>query len=125
MSHQLAGVVVGSITELKARQTVKIGEIREALVADGIASLDKQAAVLGLSRSTAWTIIKTNHKSSGISAAVLARMLASPRLSPRVRTKINEYIEEKCAGYYGGDKKRLQRFIDHATTTRLGVSGCL
>jgi hypothetical protein len=112
MSHQMAGAVVSSITRLKARQTAKIGEIREALIADGFTTVDQQAAVLGLSRSTTWTIIKSSHKKSGISPAVLARMLASPGLSPRVRDKINEYIEEKSAGLYGDSNHCLRRFAD-------------
>jgi hypothetical protein len=105
MFHQTLGVVVGSVAELKARQTAKIGEIRGALVADGVFGLDKQAAVLGLSRSTTWTIVKSTHKSSGLSAAVLARMLASPHLSRPVRAIINEYIHEKGAGLYGHSQR--------------------
>jgi hypothetical protein len=104
--HQMPEVVVGSVAELKARQTAKIREIRMALVADGVFSLDNQAAVLGLSRSTTWTIIKSSHKSSGLSAAVLSRMLASPRLSHAVRTILNEYIHEKSAGLYDPSRTR-------------------
>jgi hypothetical protein len=111
MSHQMAAVV-GSISKLKARQTAKISEIREALLADGFSTVDQQAAVLGLSRSTTWTIIKSSHKKSGLSPAILARMLASPRLSPRVRAKIIEYIEEKSAGLYGDNEHCLRRFVD-------------
>jgi hypothetical protein len=110
MSHQMAGVVA-SVAELKARQRAKIGEIREALVADGFSSLDQQAAVLGLSRSTTWTIVKACHKSSGLSASVLSRMLASPALSPRVRAKIIEYIDQKIAGAYGSSKHGLHNFV--------------
>jgi hypothetical protein len=114
MSHQTAGVVC-SVAELKARQTAKIGEIRGALISDGFDHLDQQAEALGLSRSTTWTILKATHKSSGLSASVLSRMLASPRLSPRVRAKINEYIDQKSAGLYGGSKQCLRRFVDRVS----------
>jgi len=113
MSYDTAGVTVGSLAVMKARQAVKLREIREALVADGFAALDEQAEVLGLSRSTTWTIVNGNHKSSGLSAAILNRMLLATRLRPRLRVKILEYVEEKSAGHYGGNRVRLQKFIDH------------
>jgi hypothetical protein len=43
-------------------QSAKIKEVGEALVATGHVSLDEQATVLGLSRSTTWTILQANHK---------------------------------------------------------------
>ena len=101
--------VVTSISGLKARQAAKIREIREALVAEGCTSLDDQAAALGLSRSTTWTIIKGNHKASGLSANVIARMLSAPDLPPRVRNTIFEYVAEKRAGRYGGTKDCRRR----------------
>ena len=104
--------VVTSISGLKARQAAKIREIREALVAEGCTSLDDQAAALGLSRSTTWTIIKGNHKASGLSPTVITRMLSAPGLPTRVRNTIFEYIAEKRAGRYGSSKVRLQKFLD-------------
>src|SRR6266568_307333 len=101
-----------SVAELKLRQVAKMREICEALIAEGYVSLDDQAAALGLPRSTTWTIVKGTHKSSGLSATVIARMLSSPRLKPTVRKKILEYIEEKSAGHYGGNKERLLKFED-------------
>lgn len=101
-----------SVAEMKARQVTKMREIRAALVAEGCMNLDDQAAALGLPRSTTWTIIKANHKSSGLSAAVLTRILSAPNLQPAVRNKILEYIEEKSLGHYGGSKERLKKFID-------------
>jgi predicted DNA-binding transcriptional regulator AlpA len=68
--------------DMKARQSAKIRELREALVASGFLTLDEQSKVLGLSRSTTWTILKGNHKASGLSAAIIDRMLAAPRLPP-------------------------------------------
>ena len=95
---------------MKIRQSCKIKELGDALVREGFLTLDKQADVLGLSRSTAWTILRANHKSSGLSAAIINRMLAAPRLPLLVRATILEYVEEKLAGSYGHSKRPLRRF---------------
>jgi hypothetical protein len=95
---------------LKARQAAKIREIRTALVDAGYLTVDKQAAALGLARSTAWTVLRANHKSSGLSASVLKRILRSPELPPKVRRIVEDYVELKCAGAYGHGRKRLQAF---------------
>lgn len=99
------------LTTLKARQAAKLRELRDVLVAEGKRSLDEQARTLGLNRSTAWTILHGNHKTTGLSARTVNRMLAAPRLSPRVRAKILEYIEEKTAGAYGHSKSLRDRFL--------------
>lgn len=103
-------------TEIKTRQLCKIRELGDALVLEGFRALDQQAKALGLGRSTAWTILKANHKASGLSAAIINRMLAAPRLPALVRAKILEYIDEKIAGVYGHNKVQLRRF-----STRLSV----
>ena len=72
--------------------------------------LDEQAFVLGLSRSTAWTVTRGMHKTSGLSAMTINRMLASHRLPPKVRAKLLEYIAEKLAGTYGDQEYRLKAF---------------
>lgn len=100
----------------KARQSVKIRQLGEALVAAGYRRLDEQAKALGLPRSTAWTILKANHKNSGLSVLVINRMLAAPELPSTVRARIFEYIEEKSAGLYGDSKVRAQRFHDRLPT---------
>ena len=51
-----------SLADVKARQSSKIREIGEALITAGFISLDAQAKVLGLPRSTAWTILSAEHK---------------------------------------------------------------
>jgi len=104
------GLVLSDKTELKARQSARIKEIGEALVAEGICALDHQAEALGLSRSTTWTIVKGSHKNSGLSAAIIERMLAAPQLPPRVRLKIFQYANEKRAGHFGDSKLRLRQF---------------
>lgn len=98
------------LMEFKARQSAKIKEVGEALIADGFCVLDQQAKALGLSRSTTWTILKASHKSSGLSAAVINRMLSSPQLPPRARLKIFEYIREKSAGHYGDSQRKIGKF---------------
>ena len=111
-SHQMLRQTAFSVADMKARQVAKMREIRDALVAEGCARLDDQAAALGLSRSTTWTIMSGSHKASGLSATILTRMLSAPRLQPGVRKKILEYIAEKSAGHYGNSKERLEKFID-------------
>ncbi len=98
-----------SISDLKTRQAAKVREIGEALVTAGHDNLDDQAAALGLSRSTTWTIIRGTHKSSGLSAAILNRMLSAPDLHSLVRRKILEYTLEKSAGLYGTHRNCQRR----------------
>jgi predicted DNA-binding transcriptional regulator AlpA len=62
----------------RALQTTKIRELREALIGTGYVRLDDQASVLGLSRSTTWTIMHGKHKTAGLSASVVKRILAQP-----------------------------------------------
>ena len=83
---------------MKARQSAQIRELGQVLIDVGLRSLDDQANALGLPRSSAWTILKTCHKSYGLSAAVIERMLRSSKLSPRARAILVEYVEEKSFG---------------------------
>jgi hypothetical protein len=99
-----------TLTDVKTRQASKIREIGEALITAGFVSLDAQAKVFELPRSTAWTILSTKHKGTGISAGTICRMLSSKRLPPLVRAKIMEYAEERAAGVYGGTKMQNRRF---------------
>jgi hypothetical protein len=110
----------GTVADMKARQAAKIRELGDALIACGIVTLDAQAEALGLSRSTTWTILKGNHKSSGLSGAIINRMLAAPQLPPLVRAKVLEYIEEKTAGLYGDCQPRLRKFVALLSTTAAG-----
>src|SRR3974390_3406847 len=110
---QLAG-------EIKARQTAKIREIGVAVASLGFTGLDLQAKTLGLSRSTTWTILNANHKSSGLSAKVINRMFAAPNVPARVRTKIIEYAEEKVAGRYGHSNVARNRFATLLSVDLIG-----
>ena len=104
--------------EMKARQAAKIRELGDAVRLAGFLTLNEQAEVLGLARSTVWTITTASHKASGLSAWTINRMLAAPQLPPLVRSKILEYIEEKTAGLYGGSLSQRRRF-----TARLSING--
>ena len=96
--------------EMKARQSSKIRELADAVEAAGFLTLDEQAQVLGVPRSTAWTIRRASHKASGLSASIINRMLAAPELPLLVRAKILEYAGEKAAGLYGGSQNQRRRF---------------
>ena len=98
------------ISEMKAMQSAKIRELRQALADADVLTLDQQAKCLGVSRSTAWAVLKGNHKSSGLSATLINRMLASPQLPRSARKIILEYVEEKSTGAYGHGKERLRQF---------------
>jgi hypothetical protein len=95
---------------LKSRQSQRIREVREALLGDGLGSLDQQARALGLSRSTAWFVLRGNHKASGLQATLVARMLTAPRLPPTVRSLLMTYIREKLHGSYGHSELQRRRF---------------
>ena len=99
-----------SFSSMKAMQSAKIRELRQALADTGVLTLDQQAKSLGVSRSTAWAVLKGNHKSSGLSATLINRMLASPQLPGSARKIILEYVGEKSAGAYGHGMERLRHF---------------
>ena len=109
--------------QVKERQSVKIKELSDALVAAGFISLDEQATALGLSRSTTWTILKAKHKNYGLSGALVSRILQKPDLDRRVRAKILEYVKEKASGHYGHNQTQLRRFkerlADHAVHRKM------
>jgi hypothetical protein len=109
-----------TLTDLKARQAFKIREIGEALITTGFVSLDAQAKILGLPRSTAWRILSAEHKGTGISARIICRMLNSEPLPPLVRAKIVEYAKEKAAGIYGGTETQHRRFTSKLALYGLG-----
>ena len=110
-ARKLASVgSVFDIAEMKARQRYKIEEIRSALVVAGAETLNQQAQLLGLSRSTAWSVLQANYKSSGLSAGIIKRILASPRLPTLARHQIVEYIQERLAGVYGHNERRRRQF---------------
>jgi len=103
----------------RTQQRLKIEQITRTLAECGFVTLDKQAYVLGLSRSTAWTIIRGTHKTSGLSATTINRMLATGRLPLKVRLKILEYIAEKMSGAYGDRKHCLKAFASRISPVHM------
>ena len=95
--------------EPKEKQALKLAEIREALVAAGYDTTAKQAAVLGLGRSTAWALLNRD-KRAGPSAKVIKRILSSPQVPNRVRLKVEQYVKEKSHGLYGHSEQRTLWF---------------
>jgi hypothetical protein len=100
-----------SLKNMKERQLSKIREVGEALVASGFVSLDDQAKALGVSRSTAWVILRGRYKRTGLTPKIVERILKSQQLPPLVRLKIIEYGEEKAAGLYGQTTPQTYRFF--------------
>ena len=98
------------LSELKARQASKIAELRQTLVAAGYDTVTQQAVLLGLSRSTAWAILRGAHKSSGLSTSVINRILRSQELPQAARRIVEDYVHEKLLGTYGHSEKRLRQF---------------
>ena len=97
-------------SDRKARQVSKIAEIRRALASAGLDTFSKQAAVLGVSRSTAWAVLQDGYKASGLSADTIKRILASPDLPPAARRIVEEHTQEKLLGAYGHSHARLKIF---------------
>jgi len=99
------------ITELKARQSAKIRELRDALIEAGLLTLDQQA--------TAWALSKyhVDHPS----ASIINRMLVSPQLPPLVRAKVLEYIAKRAAGLHGHNKTQRRRFAARLSNERIST----
>src|SRR5882757_2287503 len=95
--------------EPKVRLTSKLAEIRDALISAGFDTTAEQAAVLGLSRSTAWVFLNRDNR-AGPSAKVVKGALSSTKIPPSVRKKIEEYVEEKSLGLYGRGKEPSKSF---------------
>jgi len=107
---RLSCAVIPLGTAARVRQRRKIEEIGEALARAGYTSLDAQARVLGLSRSTTWTVLAGVHKSSGLSAGTVNRMLSTGRLPHEAHGKLLEYVADKVSGLYGDRRHRLKIF---------------
>src|SRR5262245_26047536 len=105
----------GPVSKAKTRQSAKLAEIRKALVAAGCDTVAKQAAVLGLGRSTTWALLNRDER-TGPSFKVIMKILTSPSLSSPVREKFEQYVKEKIAGRYGHQPEATRVFRD-----RLGI----
>ena len=102
----------------KARQASKLIEIRESLVDAGYDTAAKQAAVLGVSRPTAWALLNRDRR-AGPSSVVIKRILSSPTLPPAARRKIEEYVTDKIAGLYGHTQQSRRCFREQISTVQL------
>lgn len=85
--------LVGNHAHLKCK--TKIQDISEALFEAGYHSLDDQARALGVSRSTAWTIVRVKHKLDRLSAKTTNQMLSTPSLPATVRSLVEKYVLER------------------------------
>ena len=111
-------VPVRELAIMKSDPSFPIQRIGDALVAEGFVTLDEQAKALGLPRSTTWTILRANHKKSGLSAAIVNRILKAPQLPGSVRAKVLQYVEEKSAGLHGHNKLQQRRFAARLESMR-------
>ena len=96
-------------SEAKEKQALKLAEIRETLEAAGYDTTAKQAAILGIGRSTAWVLLNRD-KRAGPSAKVIKRILSSPQVPKAVRRKVEQYVRQKIRGLYGHSEQRTQWF---------------
>src|SRR5262245_44674008 len=99
------------LASLRARQADTFRALRLALIANGISSVDEQAKVLCLPRSTAWFVLQSNHKWRGLNAAQVVRMLRSQQLPEDARRIVLQYVHERSAGAYGHTQVMRQRFL--------------
>ena len=106
----------------RIQQRRKIEEIGRTLVECGFVALEEQAYALGLCRSTAWTVIRATHKTSGLSAMTLNRMLATDHLPLPVRLKVLEYIAEKISGAYGDQGHCLKAFASKISPVHMNAA---
>ena len=109
------------LLEMKARQGIKIRAIHDALNKAGLRTLDEQARVLAVCRSTAYSIKQGAHKGSGLSSRIVKRLLAAPALPEAVRELVLEYVSEKLAGSYGHSQNNLRRFAANLLRPNIGL----
>jgi len=81
--------------EVSLRKFTTVQEIRKALGTSGNVSLDQQAKALGIHRSTAWTIIKSQHKLGRLNHKTIKRILENSETPPAVRAIVQQYLAEK------------------------------
>ena len=67
--------------------------IAEAVIKAGYASLDQQAKALGVSRSTAWTIVNTKQKLGRLNSKTTRSILANPDTPASVRGLIEQILQ--------------------------------
>jgi hypothetical protein len=111
--HQADDCLPGAkLASLRAKQAETFRALRQALIANGIDSINEQARVLCLPRSTAWFVLQSNHKWRGLNAAQVMRMLRSQCLPDDVRRVVVRYVHERAQGAYGHTEVMRQRFVE-------------
>ena len=100
-----------TLASMQAKQIETLRALHWALIANGITSLDEQARVLCLPRSTAWFVLHSNHKCTGLNAALVVRMLCSEQLPEDARRIVIRYVQERVDGTYGHSDLLRQRFV--------------
>jgi hypothetical protein len=91
------------------KQSSKIQDIADALIASGYKTLDEQAKALGIHRATAWTIIKNKHKVGRLSSKTVQRILSNSETPQAVREVIRRYMAERSAAEDSGAFKPPRR----------------
>ena len=91
------GARLGSIEEQLITSDRKIPTqlVANALIKAGYVSLDAQAKALGVSRSTAWTIVKAKQKLGCLNNKTVRNILANPDTPTSVRAIIRTMLDRK------------------------------
>jgi len=100
-----------ALASMHAKQIETLHTLRSALIANGVTSLREQARALCLPRSTAWFILQSNHKCTGLNAALVVRMLRSDQLPEDARKIVIRYVQERLEGAYGHNELLRQKFV--------------
>jgi len=74
---------------------IAIQPIANAVIKAGFISLDAQAKALGVSRSTAWTIMKAKHKLGRLNSKTAQCILANANTPVSVRELVQTMLEDR------------------------------
>ena len=69
--------------------------VANALIKAGYVSLDAQAKALGVSRSTAWTIVKAKQKLGCLNNKTVRNILANPDTPASVRETVRTLMDQE------------------------------
>ena len=86
-----------------------LAAITEALIRSGYRSLDAQARALGISRSTAWTIVSGKHKRGRLHVNTTVKILSNPALPVQVRAVVEAYAASADLDTALRSRRRVQR----------------
>ena len=106
------------LVKMKDRQSCKIRQFGDALAAAGFVTVAEQAKALGVCRSTAWTIIKGNHKNSGLSATTINHIVLAPQLPSVVRRECVDHFIVLGEAYLRRVLRAYARYYNDIRTHR-------